>query len=252
MWADASSSPQRIDRSTAREQVARAIREAILRGDWALGNLLPSQAQLSEMFSVSVPVIREALQTLRGEGLLNIIHGKGAMVIPPDASHAFTIFKLLAERKMTTVENLIEVRSLLEPDIAALAAERATDEQIDALEAIIAPTMSPEIDIDAWVDADIRFHTRLAESTGNALLPLVIEIFTGLFAEFVKMVLEIKPTNAPVEHSAIIAALRSRDPAGARRAMLDQIASNRRDLLALERTLANRQILVGEKSPLGG
>lgn len=227
-----------IDRSTLREQVAETLKQRILRGDWDVGDLLPSQAQLSEMFSVSVPIIREALQVLQGAGLVNVIHGKGAVVIPPNASDAFSMLQLLAQRQMLTVADLWEVRYLLEPEIAALAAERATPSQIDELQRIIAPTAndSSELDIEQWVEIDLEFHRKLATATGNSLLPLIMGILTHLFEHSLRLILQRKRTAAPQEHAAIVAALQAHDPKAARAAMHVQIASNKRDIAELETT----------------
>jgi len=227
--------PQRpIHRSTARDQVARDLRGRIMAGDWRVGEMLPSQSQLSAMFSVSVPIIREALQTLKGEGLVRVVHGKGAIIAPLDSSNVIRALGLLAQREYVTLHNLWEIRSLLEPEIAELAAIRATEAQIAELEATIEPTTDPQMDVAAWVAADIRFHTLLAEAAGNPILPLIMEVFVSLLAESMRLIRSRKPTNAPAEHAAIIAALRARDPVAARQAMLVQIESNRRDIDELE------------------
>ena len=231
-----------IRRSTARDQVARALRGMIVRGDWATGDLLPSQGQLSAMFSVSVPIIREALQSLKGEGLVQVVHGKGAIIAPLDSSYAIRALGLLAQRGHVTLRNLWEIRYLLEPDIAELAATRATDAQIAEMATAIQPTFDPQMDVAAWVATDLRFHTLLAEATGNPILPLIMEVFVGLLAESMRIIRSRKPTNAPAEHAAIIAALRARDPQAARLAMLRQIESNRRDIDELEPLLTTLQV----------
>lgn len=224
-----------LARSTLREQVAESLKDMIVRGDWQVGEFLPSQSELSDTFSVSVPVIREALQILNGQGLVNVIHGKGAVITPPNASCALTILKLLAERQMLTVTDLWEVRFLLEPEIAALAAQRASSEQIQQLHEIVAPTLGDgELDVEEWVRADIDFHTILAEATGNSLLPLIMGLLTDLFAESLRLILTRKRTTAPSEHLGIIAAIADRDSAAARLAMRVQLNKNRQDIAELE------------------
>ena len=231
-----------------RDQVAEALTDMIVDGSWAAGDYLPSQTQLAETFSVSVPVIREALQILKARGLVSVAHGKGVKVLPPSLSHASTALGLLAKRKLATISDLIELRFMLEPDIAALAAQRATEEQIQALEALIAPTFKDELVLEEWLQAEIGFHKGLAEATGNALCPLFMEVFTGLFQRFLRISLSRKRSDGPAEHKAILEAIRARDPQAAREAMLAQLRNNRRDLLALEIELEIEPELDREKA----
>ena len=227
---------QSVTRNLLREQVADAIRDSIVRGKWKIGQLLPSQAVLAETYSVSVAVIREALQALQAQGLVKAIHGRGTIVIPPDSSRAVDALRLTVDRQGTSLLDLLEFRSSLEPDIAALAAERATPEHLQSLEdSVSALTQSPH-DSPSAMQADLDFHQTLAKATGNSILELVVKVFTALYLESMETTDQMSNV-APADHIAIFEAVRDHDPDAARLAMERHMLHGKGDILRAERAL---------------
>ena len=118
-------------------QVIDHLRKEIVSGSYAAGMSLPSEGSLAETLAVSRTVIREAMRSLRSQGLIVMSQGARPRVAEVDAGPAVESLGLLLTRSRTTLLQLTEVRQPLESRIAALAAERASAAHIKALEAAI-------------------------------------------------------------------------------------------------------------------
>jgi DNA-binding FadR family transcriptional regulator len=142
------------------------------------GDRLPTERELMGTFGVSRTVVREAISSLRAEGLVVTRQGKGAFVSREGGRASFR----LTESDVATLQDVVrvmEVRIGLEAEAAALAARRRTEGQVAqlraAFEAIEASVESAEAMLD--VEADLRFHRLVAEATGNSY-------FVDLFRQF--------------------------------------------------------------------
>lgn len=153
-------------RETLTEQLVKALTERIHAGRLKPGDRLPSEQELIEEFSVSRTVVREAISSLKATGLVASQQGVGAFVLQADASPSFRIDGT-SLNLVKDVIAVLELRTGLEADAAALAAQRRTDAHLkamrDALDRMAAA-------IDASEDAvapDFDFHRTIAEATGN-------------------------------------------------------------------------------------
>ena len=156
-----------LSRSSAAERVADAIRHRIQSGDIGPGKRLESMRTLAGEAGVSLSVIREAMAALRANGLVDVRHGVGVFVARrPRAARVLKV----ANRRATRRE-LDELRSGLEGALAARATRRGTPHRLRELRfalgerSLASRSGSP----DAFVDADIEFHHRVAQASGNAL-----------------------------------------------------------------------------------
>lgn len=202
----------------------------IVNGDFDANGVLPSEGELAKSFGVSRTVIREAMRSLRAQGLVEVSQGKAPRVKPPDSKAAIASLELLLRRNKATLLNLAEVRQPLESEIAALAAERATDENLRQLERAI-HELGAASGLEERIEADIRFHRVLGEATGNPVFVLLLETL----AEFLRESRQKTLAYSGVEHAlgghrAVLAAVRSRNPSKAREAMLDHLRLATRDL----------------------
>ena len=128
----------RARRNLVAEVVAR-LREKIEGGEFAVGDRLPSEAQLTEAFSVSRTVVREAIATLRADGLVEPRQGAGVFVLEPAAT-VLRPFQIVDVDKISSIIEVLELRTALEMEAAALAAARrspAQEEEIYQAEAEI-------------------------------------------------------------------------------------------------------------------
>ncbi len=191
---------------------------------------LPSEAELGERLGVSRTVLREALKHLQAQGLVVLSQGKRARVRPADAQASIESLDVLLRRSEGSLLHLLEVRRPLEAEIVEIAARRATPEALLEAEAAIdeqeqAPTL------EAKIDADLRFHRALAKATGNPVFVLLLDTLAGLMRASRQKSLGKYGNRIPVEHHrAILAAIRRRDPAGARAALLAHLGLNERHL----------------------
>lgn len=202
------------------ERVAQAVSGEILGGRYRLGERLPSERDLSELFDVSRPTIREAMIALEVDGLVEVVTGSGVYVRSVRRRHG-----VAAPADVGPFE-LLEARARIEGESAALAARHINDDELAVLEGLLAEMEAENArDVVMSEDADRRFHMTIAAATRNSAMEQVIK---GLWdarnaslqnlrflekarAEGVKPRIE--------EHAAIVRALRQRDPQAARQAM---------------------------------
>jgi DNA-binding FadR family transcriptional regulator len=217
----------RLHRSVLRIFVA-----DIVSGRMAEGTRLPTETELAQRFGVSRGVARESLRSLEERGLVRVKHGLGATVRPSTDWDMFSvevIEALLAHQGGTKLlTDYLECRRLLEIEAAALAAQRATADDLMTLSAALDNMTASAVEApgspsaeERFHEADVAFHRALIQATGNRAL--------GLMTEPVHRALTLarRPLARPEhrlerslpEHREILAAVAARDPERARAAM---------------------------------
>jgi GntR family transcriptional repressor for pyruvate dehydrogenase complex len=212
-------SPAKIQRIDLVNQVANQLRESILNNGFAPASLLPGEITLAGQFGVSRTVVREALRVLSAQGLVEISHGRPARVKHADHHASVETLGALFKRSNVTPLDLVEVRRVLEGEIAALAAERATSEQLKVLKADC-QALKQASTKNQSAQADVAFHVHLAEATGNPCFVRTIQTMRALFFESIR---ETQERCGPNVHDAILESVEARDPARARLAMFEHI-----------------------------
>nr|WP_106311385.1 FCD domain-containing protein [Paraburkholderia sp. BL18I3N2] len=205
-------------------RVAHQLATAILRGDYAPDSILPREAELMETFGVSRTVLREALRTLTSKGLIESRPRVGTRVRPKRAWNLLDVdvldwYSRVAE-PMAFALKLQEMREMIEPYAASLAAASYTDDTFYAL-AASHEAMVAARNVDEWVRADLRFHLSVLTACSNELLiPLGTLIERTLEAQLRLNAKRAEVFNASLaEHTAVFEAIRDRDAAAARAAM---------------------------------
>lgn len=213
-------------------RVVAHLRGTILAGTYATGASLPSEGSLAASLGVSRTVIREAMRSLRSQGLVVMSQGARPRVAEVDARPTVESLALLLTRSRTTLLQLTEVRRPLEAAIAGRAAERATAEQIAALRAANAD-LEGAASLGDRVAADVRFHERLAEATGNPVFMVLLATLGGLLVESRRRTIRTAGLEpALIGHREILAAVERRDPAAAEAAMRRHLDWAERDIRA--------------------
>lgn len=202
------------------ERVTEDLAEQILRGDFRIDERLPSERELAEQYGVSRPTIREAMIALEVDGLVEVCTGSGVYVRALARRHGAA-----APMDIGPFE-LLEARALVEGEAAALAASQMTDALLGELEALVREMEAENArDVVMSEDADRRFHLTIAGATNNsAMLHVVTELWDARTRSMqsVRFLQKVRAEGIKPridEHAAILAALRKRDPAGARAAM---------------------------------
>jgi DNA-binding FadR family transcriptional regulator len=218
------------DQSLLADTVLSRLTEHIVMGDFGTSGLLPSQGELAASFGVSRTVIREAMRGLCAQGLVDISQGRAPRVKPPDSKATVASLRLLLRRNKATLLHLVEVRQPVEGEIAALAAERANDEHLRQLERAV-HDLATASQLEARIEADVRFHRILAEATGNPVFVLLLETLAEFMHESRQKTLVYSGVEqAFAGHRAIFEAVRNHDSAKAREVMQEHLRLAARDL----------------------
>jgi len=166
------------------EQIVAQIEQRILDGELRPGDKLPAERELAEQFGVSRTAIREAMKALMQSGLVVIQPGKGTFVTDSTSTVVRnSIDMLIRVGNETSIKDLLEVREILEPEIAALAAVRARSEDIQSMEEALKEMDQAMDDPDKFIESDLDFHLALAHGSNNALIPILIDSLVDLLRE---------------------------------------------------------------------
>ncbi|NUP84059.1 MAG: FadR family transcriptional regulator [Nonomuraea sp.] len=212
----------------------------IVRGEHVPGEILDMDA-LAVEFDVSRTAIREGLKVLAGKGLIDARPKRGTFVRERDAWNLIDPdvlrwqFESLADPGI--LDKLAEIRVMIEPAAAALAARRRTEEDLTELDAALAVMERADVTTEAIVDADLRFHRALIAATHNELveqLALVIEIGLRARDRYVHGH-RVSIKRGYDWHRDVAKAVRDRDPEGARNRMLSLLHDAARDVRSLRR-----------------
>jgi DNA-binding FadR family transcriptional regulator len=221
-----------------REQVLNAIGSRIISGELSPGDVLPKEDTLSEQYGVSRTVIREAVKGLAARGLVESRPKVGTIIRPRSDWQMLdpSVLEWVASSTPDSefMYDLAEVRLVIEPDVAALAARNATDEEIEritsayeALEAVA------ENDEEAWARADLEFHASIVAACNNEFLAYIVSairkplysrrLINVSLASIMKPEDVAKPYKTPREevlarHRALLEAIQQHDEKAAKRA----------------------------------
>ena len=217
------------------ELVAEQIERRILDGDLRSGDRLPTERELAEQFHVSRTGVREAMKILAQKGLVDMRPGRGTIVIDGAREAMQNSIGLVMKLKLGEVggsDKLVEVREILETEIAALAAARATDKEIAAMREAIQVMDESLNDADAFIAADNRFHEALAQATQNTLIFILVNSIVPLLSEQRKQIFETEggPQRGQFHHKRILESILQHDPESAREAMHAHLWQVREDV----------------------
>lgn len=204
------------------EQIVQQVEESIRKGQLKLGDQLPAERELAQRFGVSRTAVREAVKTLREKGLVEAYSGRGTFVTN-GTSHAIrqSLDLMIRINQQEGLAHLAELRQILEPEIAALAAPRIEEQLLSTMREAVAAMERSLHDPDAYVEADLDFHLALAEAAGNPLILSLLDSIVGLLREQRGRIFNVHggPERGQYHHKRILAAIEQHDPDAAREAM---------------------------------
>jgi GntR family transcriptional repressor for pyruvate dehydrogenase complex len=203
---------------SVRREAVGALRDAIAGGRWRPGDRLPGERDIAAALGVSRGAAREALRELATQGLIEGRRGSGTYVASVDPTE------------------LAEVRLVVEPLAARLAAERHSAPEADALEGMLARLAVTVEDPEAFAAADVELHAGVIRASGNSVLERMYEQLTALLV-LSRGVTAREPgrlERSLVQHEELVAAILAHDGRRAESAM-------RRHIRSVGRTIATRQ-----------
>lgn len=214
------------------EQIVQQIEESVLKGTLKPGDQLPAERELAQQLGVSRTAVREAVKTLREKGLVEAYSGRGTFITDGTTQAARQSFDLMVKiGQQEGSPQLAELRLILEPGIAALAAVRADEEDVTALRDAVKVMDQAQRDPEAYIEADLDFHLALAEAAGNTLILSLIDSIVGLLREQRIKIFNVEggPQRGQAHHKRILEAMEKRDPELARAAMRAHLEQVRED-----------------------
>jgi GntR family transcriptional regulator, transcriptional repressor for pyruvate dehydrogenase complex len=170
IFADEGIAPSRLG-----DVVIERLTQAIVDGRLKPGDRLPSESQIAATFGISKPIAREALRELAAMGVIQVQQGKVGRIRAIDSGPLARFFRFAVGRTEQGLHDAVELRRMLEPQIARLAAQRRTDSDIATLHEILAAMEAALGDIPRWIVADLAFHAHIAAMAHNALVALQMQ-----------------------------------------------------------------------------
>jgi GntR family transcriptional regulator, transcriptional repressor for pyruvate dehydrogenase complex len=221
-----------VQTSRLYEQIVQQIEESVRKGTLKEGDQLPAERDLAQQFGVSRTAVREAIRALHEKGLVDAYPGRGTFVANRNSnSLRQSLDRILKSGQSDRAAYLVEIREILEPEIAALAAARADDQDIATMREAVTVMDNARRDADAFIEADLDFHLSLAEAAANPFILSLIDSIVALLREQRMRIFYVDggPERGQVHHKRILDAIERRDAPGAREAMRAHLWQVRED-----------------------
>ena len=213
------------------QSVLENIKAKLLSGEYSPGSQLPTVNTLSEQLKVSPSSVREAYRILENMGVLEVTQGRGTFVsstIAPDGG----VLRQLQTGTATSIDDLIEAWRILKPEVAGLAAERATESEVQAIVEVAQSAKKLKKPGAEYAKLDYRFDELLFAACHN---PVIARILTSFIDAIVECTSEASQVPGHMEksinfHNLIATAIKERNPAAARAYMLQHVNDVEQDL----------------------
>lgn len=228
-----------VDQKSVVKAIRDQIGSLILGGQLSPGSKLPSEKELMRQLGVSRPTLREAIHMMVGEGLLEVRPGRGTYVREPSSAGAIRAGVVSLLLMPGDLEEIQEVRAILEPEIAARVAERATQKELDDLDAILDEMQAFILAGRSVFDLAWSFHRRLSELAGNSAMAKIVDILYEMIRVSQQPLYDqhFDPQQELCDHRELVQVLGKRDPGLARAAMkahLKAVSEKLGDALVVE------------------
>lgn len=216
------------------DQVVGEVEKLIVSGELAPDAKLPPEREWAEQMGVSRTVIREASSILAAKGLLETQHGVGTTVRHMTSQHVTEPLGLYLRTRgdgLISFQDLHQVRSILELEIASIAAASATDAEIVQLRQVLEGMVAAKADVDLLAERDTEFHRTLARMTHNPLLFVLMDSIRELLKEYIALVtVYLNPDEDNIRlHQMLLDRIEARDVVGARQAMHENLEQMRKN-----------------------
>jgi GntR family transcriptional repressor for pyruvate dehydrogenase complex len=212
------------------EQVAEQIQKLIAQGTLKPGDRLPPERELATRFGVARSSIRDAVRTLEVMGILEPRQGAGTVVRDLSTDSLVVPLATVLVRKRELVSELLDVRRMLEPGLAARAAKNATPDEVMDLEDILRRQAEKMRRGEPTIEEDSEFHYAIGRAARNSVVLKVLDVLMDLLRESRARSLQAtgRPERSYAGHMRVLRAIKRRDPEAAEKAVrkhLEEIES---------------------------
>lgn len=214
-------------------QIEDELMKYILGKPIAVGEKMPNEFELAEMFGVGRSTVREAVKGLVSRGVLEIRRGAGTYVISTVSSTNDPLGLNEYHDKFKMALDLFEVRLMIEPEIAALACKNATNAQIRTIRRLCDETEQLYRGGFNHIPKDIEFHTCIAACSNNKVVERLLPIIHSSVMTFANVTHRLLRQETIDTHRAIVEAIERRDTMGARCAMTMHLTYNRQSIIKM-------------------
>jgi GntR family transcriptional regulator, transcriptional repressor for pyruvate dehydrogenase complex len=231
-------------------QIISRLKELISSGQLCPGMKLPPERDLSAAFGVSRSSLRHALKALEVMGVVVQRVGDGTYLAAEPDAILREPFELLLLIDRNTLEDLLETRMIVEPELAARAAERATTADLDVLRRTL--EVRPDVSQQEIIEADLRFHRGIFEAARNRICSRVFSLIHRSMSQSIDLTSHLVDWSHTLEfHRPIYQAIEKRNPSKARQAMLAHLTDARNLLNRVERSSRQLDLTVAIQ-PIAG
>jgi GntR family transcriptional repressor for pyruvate dehydrogenase complex len=216
-----------LSRGTLSEEIADRLIKGIIGGEYRFGKKLPSERELARNLAVGRPTLREAIRRLAVIGLVEVRHGEGTFVVNEHAEFVAKSFGWAVLLDPKTARDVVETRMAIESEIAELAAQRASEEDIAKLRQLTEDLRGYQDDPDHFTLLDLEFHMLLAQAAKNVTLMRILDAIRSLLSQWIRRALSgLESYDLVVsQHERIVRAFEARSTDEARQAMRDHLAA---------------------------
>lgn len=217
----------------------------LIRGDWAPGERLPAERELCQRLGVGRASLREALKALEIMGMIETRLGDGTFVCNRSEFLSRPLLWAIMGSDQESLKELVEARRLMEVELAGLAAERATAEDIQALETYTSDMEKAVHDSQVFLEADLSFHLAIGIAAHNRILINALHLIRNLMRQWIQNTIAQEGIAEYVvkQHRDILFAIIQRNQSGARAAMQVHLDSMARALMESSKPLVGSATL---------
>jgi GntR family transcriptional repressor for pyruvate dehydrogenase complex len=216
-----------IERRSVSDEIVFRLGDFIVQRGLRPGEKLPPERELMEVLRVGRSSLREAIKALRAVGAIEVVGGGGMYVGRGGSEAVSRTLSWAVFLNSSSIRQAIEARELIEVELAALAAERITDDELVVLHNYVADMRAAARDPERYLSADIAFHLAIAAAARNDILYYALEMLQHVLRAWIRKIL--RNTNGePVslhEHVEVYEALAEHDPGKARHCMKRHISA---------------------------
>lgn len=222
---------EKVNKKLLGSQVEDELMNFILEEPLEVGQKIPNEFELAEKFGVGRSTIREAVKGLVSKGILEVRRGSGTYVISTSTLEDDPLGLSKFEDKYKLALELLDVRLMLEPEIAALAAEYASPEDKEQVQALCDEVEHIYRSGKNHIKKDIEFHTCIARCSKNRVVETLIPVINTAVMTFANLTHRMLMQETFDTHRAVTDAIINGDSVGARCAMVMHLTYNRQALM---------------------
>ncbi|MDO5336742.1 MAG: FadR/GntR family transcriptional regulator [Eubacteriales bacterium] len=224
---------EKMNKKLLGSQVEEELLNYILNEPIEIGQKIPNEFELAEKFGVGRSTIREAVKGLVSKGILEVRRGSGTYVINTSTPEEDPLGLGGIDDKYKLALELFDVRLMLEPEIASLACEYATEEDLKQLQELCRETEERYLSGRNHINKDIEFHTCIARCSKNRVVEILVPVINSAVVTFANLTHRMLMKETIETHRAITEAITKRDAVGAKCAMIMHLTYNRQTIMKM-------------------